>query len=142
MKKFLAVLAAALALCLCFAAVACAGNGGSEKGEWKLEFFGDGAQNYSVGDVYGGETVEADYFECSFDGAQYKVFREGDIVMEGRYSAENIGEDSLLLSLETEGRDPHRKFGQGNARYYGRSGRAERQFHRKISCKPNKIGRL
>ena len=93
-----------MALCLCFAAVACAGNGGSEKGEWKLEFFGDGAQNYSVGDVYGGETVEADYFECSFDGAQYKVFREGDIVMEGRYSAENIGEDSLLLSLETEGR--------------------------------------
>lgn len=104
MKKLFAALAAALALCLCFAAVSCAGNGGSEKGEWKLEFFGDGAQNYSVGDVYGGKTVEADYFECSFDGARYKVFREGDIVMEGRYSAENIGEDSLLLALETEGR--------------------------------------
>ena len=35
---------------------------------------------------------------------RYYPIREGDIVMEGRYSAENIGEDSLLLSLETEGR--------------------------------------
>ena len=41
MKKFIAALAVALVLCLCFAAVACAGGGVSEVGAWELEFFGD-----------------------------------------------------------------------------------------------------
>ena len=52
---------------LCAAALlafAACGGGVSEQGEWELSFFGDGEQNYAVGDEYGGSEVTEQFYTC------------------------------------------------------------------------------
>lgn len=99
MKKFFAALFAAAALCLCFAAVACAGGDVSELGAWELEFFGDGKANYSVGDEYGGQTVTEDFYTCNFGGGEYAVERQGKTVLSGSYTAEKMADGTLCLTV-------------------------------------------
>ncbi len=80
MKKFIAALAVALALCLCFAAVACAGAGVSEVGAWELEFFGD-------------------FYTCNFGGGKYTVEQQGKTVLSGSYTAEEMADGTLCLTV-------------------------------------------
>ena len=103
MKKFIAALAVALVLCLCFAAVACAGAGVSEVGAWELEFFGDDEANYSVGDEYGGQTVTEDFYTCNFGGGKYTVEQQGETVLSGSYTAEEMADGTLCLTVEQGG---------------------------------------
>lgn len=77
----------------------------SEVGEWKLSFFGEGGMNYSVGDEYHGDAVTESFYFCTFDGTFYKVYNNGQTVMEGKYSAKNSGTDSILLILNDGGED-------------------------------------
>lgn len=99
MKKLFAAAAAVLALCLCFAAVACAGGDVSEVGAWELEFFGDGKANYTVGDEYGGQTVTDDFYTCEFGGGKYAVERQGKPVLSGSYTAEKMADGTLCLTV-------------------------------------------
>ena len=99
MKKFFAAAAAVLALCLCFAAVACAGGDVSEVGAWELEFFGDGKANYTVGDEYEGRTVTEDFYTCKFAGGEYAVEKQGKTVLSGSYTAEKMADGTLCLTV-------------------------------------------
>ncbi len=105
MKKFIAALAVALVLCLCFAAVACAGGDVSEVGAWELEFFGDGEANYSVGDEYGGQTVTEDFYTCNFGGGKYTVEQQGETVLSGSYTAEEMADGTLCLTVGQGGEE-------------------------------------
>ena len=102
MKKSLAVFAMFLCAAALFAFAAC-GDGVSEQGEWELSFFGDGEQNYAVGDEYAGSVVTERFYTCSFDGAQYILRQNETVVCSGRYTVQAAGEGSLRLALAMNG---------------------------------------
>ena len=91
---------------LCAAALlafAACGGGVSEQGEWELSFFGDGEQNYAVGDENGGSEVTEQFYTSSFDGAQYALWKNETVVCTGSYTVQAVGEGSLLLALAVNG---------------------------------------
>ena len=91
MKKSLAAFAMLLCAAALLAFAAC-GGGVSEQGEWELSFFGDGEQNYAVGDEYGGSEVTEQFYTCSFDGAQYTLRKNETVVCTGSYTVQAAGE--------------------------------------------------
>ena len=100
-RPVVAVLTAALlSFCLFFAG--CSQQAGLEEGKWKLEFFSDGEANYRVGDEYGGQMVTEDLYTCTFGGGKYVLYRDGEPVLQGGYTAQPAG-DSVMLTLDREG---------------------------------------